>query len=125
MKFPFNQSLSPPMPVLDVTLQNDLAGLSVGPMEALIDTGADGTVVPVTYLREIRAPVVGRARLHYHLGVHDVVLHIADVQIGDLVLPGLIIVADREGQELILGRDVLNRFRLLIDGPDQVTQVQG
>ncbi len=59
------------------------------------------------------------------MGEHDVVLHIADVQIGELVLPGLIIVADREGYELILGRDVLNRLRLFIDGPDQVTRVQG
>ncbi len=123
-KFPFNQSLSPPIPVLDVTLRNDLAGLSVGPMEALIDTGADGTVVPAMYLKDIRAPVVSQARLRYHLGVRDVFLHIADVQIGDLVLPGLVIAADREGQELILGRDVLNRLRLLIDGPHQITQVR-
>jgi predicted aspartyl protease len=124
MKFPFNRNLSPPMPVLDVVLRNDLADLSIGPMEALVDTGADGTVVPVTYLREIKAPVVGRARLHYHLGVRDVVLHIADVQIGELVFPGQIIVADREGRELILGRDVLNCLCLLIDGPEQITQVR-
>ncbi len=38
--------------------------------------------------------------------MRDVVLHIADVKIGELVFPGLIMVADREGRELILGRDV-------------------
>ncbi len=52
------------------------------------------------------------------------VLHIADVLIGELVFPGLIMVANREGRELILGRDVLNRLCLLIDGPEQVTQVR-
>lgn len=76
-------------------------------------------------MKDIRAPTVGQARLRYHLGVRDVFLHIADVQIGDLVLPGVVIAADREGQELILGRDVLNRLCLLIDGPDQITQVRG
>ncbi len=94
-------------------------------MEALIDTGADGTIVPTKYLKDIRAPTVGQARLRYHLGVRDVFLHIIDVQIEDMILPGVVVAADREGQEFILGRDVLNRLRLLIDGPDQIAQVRG
>jgi len=124
MKFPFDQSFSPPMPVLVITLRNEHEGLSTGPLDALVDTGADGTVVPVAHLRNIRAPVIGRALLHSHLGVRHVVLHIADVRIAELVLPGIVVAADREGQELILDRDVLNRLRLLLDGPAQVTQVR-
>jgi len=123
MKFPFNQSFSPPMPVLVVTLRNEHKGLSTGSLDALVDTGVDGTVVPAAYLKDIGAPVIGRARLHSHLGMRHVILHIADVQIAELVLPGVVIAADREGKELILGRDVLNHLRLLVDGPAQVTQV--
>ena len=45
-----------------------------------------------------------------------------DVQVGDIALPGLYAVGDDVGQEVVLGRDVLNRLRLLLDGPAQVTQ---
>ena len=124
MRFPFDQNFSPPMPVLIVTLQNEDEALSTEPLDALVDTGADGTVVPVAYLKHIKAPVIGRARLRSYLGVSYVILHIADVQISELILPGMVVAADREGRELILGRDVLNRLRLLIDGPSQVTQVR-
>ena len=124
MKFPFDQSFSPPMPILIIALRNEHEGLSTGPLDALVDIGADGTVVPVAYLKDIRAPVVGRARLHSHVGLRHVNLHIADVQIAKLVLPGMIIAADHEGRELILGRNVLNRLRLLVDGPVQITQVR-
>jgi len=125
MKFPFDQSFSPPMPVLAVTLRNEHEGLSTGPLDALVDTGADGTVVPAAYLTDVRAPVIGHALLHSHLGVRHVFLRIADVQIAELLLPGMVIAADPEGQELILGRNVLNCLRLLMDGPAQVTQVRG
>ncbi len=113
MKFPFDHSFSPPMPMMVIALRNEDEGLSTEPLNALVDTGADGTVVPEVYLKSIRAPLIGRARSRSHLGVRYVVLRIADVQIAELTLPGVIIAADRVGRELTLGRDVLNRFSLL------------
>jgi len=41
------------MPVLVITLRNEHEGLSTGPLDALVDTGADGTVVPVAHLRNV------------------------------------------------------------------------
>ena len=113
MKFPFDHSFSPPMPMMVIALRNEDEGLSTEPLNALVDTGADGTVVPEVYLKSIRAPLIGRARSRSHLGVRYVVLRIADVQIAELTLPGVIIAADGVGRELTLGRDVLNRFSLL------------
>ena len=44
-------------------------------------------------------------------------LYLVDVQIGDLTVPGVEVVGDELSQEAILGRDVLNRLRVLLDGP--------
>jgi hypothetical protein len=42
---------------------------------------------------------------------------VVDVRIGEWTLPGITIVGDERSSELIVGRDVLNRLRVLLDGP--------
>ena len=46
-----------------------------------------------------------------------------DVQIGEIMLPGVYVVGDDLGNEVVLGRDVINRLRLLLDGPENVTKI--
>lgn len=53
----------------------------------------------------------------------QVFLYLVDVQIGDVTVPGLYVVGDEVGQESVLGRNVLNRLRLLLDGPAALTQL--
>ena len=44
-----------------------------------------------------------------------------DVSIGSLRLPAIEVVGDERGNEIVLGRNVLNKLRLLLDGPAQLT----
>ena len=44
-------------------------------------------------------------------------LFTVDVGIGRLRLPAVEVVGDDQGKEIVLGRNVLNRLRLLLDGP--------
>ncbi len=53
-KFRYDIDHEPPLPVCDVALSVPSTGLRV-PLSATIDTGADGTIIPVRYLREIGA----------------------------------------------------------------------
>jgi len=43
--------------------------------------------------------------------------------VGDVFLPGLYIIGDDTGDEIILGRDVLNKLPLFLDGPEQQTEL--
>ena len=47
------------------------------------------------------------------------------VAIGDVILPGIEVVGDPFGNEIVVGRDILNRLRILLDGPARITEVQG
>lgn len=40
-----------------------------------------------------------------------------------MTLPGVYVVGDDLGEEIVLGRDVLNRLRLLLDGPAALMQL--
>jgi hypothetical protein len=50
-------------------------------------------------------------------------LFLVDVHIGENVLPHVQVVGDEVGDEVILGRDVLNKLKLLLDGPAAVAHV--
>jgi len=39
------------------------------------------------------------------------------LEIEDIRLPAVEVVGDEQGEEIVLGRNVLNRLRLLLDGP--------
>lgn len=50
-------------------------------------------------------------------------VYVLDVHIGLLRQPAIRVVRDDRGKEVILGRDVLNKMRLLLDGPAQTTEI--
>ena len=50
-------------------------------------------------------------------------LYLVDIEVGELTLPGMWVVGDEWGSEVVLGRNALNRLRLLLDGPAAATEV--
>lgn len=52
-----------------------------------------------------------------------ILLYLVDVQIGDLTLPGMEVVGDEISTEIVIGRDILNRLQVLLNGPGQTIEV--
>jgi hypothetical protein len=91
---------------------------------AMIDTGADARIVPVKHLRQIVARRSFEATLRSQWGERRrVYLYLVDLHLESLTLPGMYVVDDEQGDEVVFCRDVLNRLRLMLDGPRQVAQV--
>jgi predicted aspartyl protease len=125
VKFDYSRSYYPPIPVIEISLISVAESLRVGPMPALVDTGADGTVAPVALLRQIQAPVTVEMMVRGQWGEsRPVLLYLVDVQIGDVVVPGVEVVGDDVGDELILGRDVLNRLNMRLNGPQEMVELR-
>lgn len=121
---PYSQVYFPPAPVLPVNLAVPEASSQVGPDSALIDTGADGTFVPTSLLEPLGVPVAYMTDVRSHLGerVLRVPVHKIDlIFFGSIRLPGIEVVSDDWGDQIIIGRNVLNRLRLRLDGPGQAT----
>ena len=83
-------------------------------LKALLDTGADGTLIPLTYLREILAPPLTETRLRSHWGEWRIAqLFLVEIQIGISRMPNVFVVGDEQDDEIVLGRNVLNRLNIL------------
>ena len=122
MSTPFLRDYQPPFPSLTVEVHSDDA--HTGPHPALVDTGSDATLIPVSILLQIGAAESTWAVLRTQLGdSRRVPRYLVSIQIGKNRLPGLYAVGDEVGAEIILGRDVLNKLPLFLDGPQHQTDV--
>jgi len=113
-----------PMPALQVSIGRVGERPWLGPFEAVVDTGADITVLPLPLIRRVKVHPVGKGRLRGPWGdAHPVVFFLVELQIQDLRLPGVQVAGDEVDREIILGRNVLNKLPLFLDGPQQQTDV--
>ncbi|MCS6846056.1 MAG: retroviral-like aspartic protease family protein [Caldilineales bacterium] len=88
------------------------------PALGLVDTGSDATLVPLRYLLAIGAQETAPGWLVTVTGERQpVALYFVDIFLQQELAPGIRVVADESGDEIILGRDFLNRFPLFLDGP--------
>lgn len=111
MSFRYSRDHYPPVPTVDVTFITAAEFLRIGPLSAVVDSGADGTIVPINYLDEIHAPPTEEMIIRSQWGERrKVMLRLIDVQIGNLILPGVEVVGDELSNEIILGRDILNHY---------------
>ncbi len=125
MKVPFSQGYAPPAPVLPIHLVNPDENLRVQNIPALIDTGSDGTLVPLRILRQILAPPLSIGRIRSHWGEwRDAHLFMIDIVVAQVTLPHVLVVGDEVGTEVVLGRNVLNTLRLYLNGPEAYTEVR-
>ena len=76
----------------------------------------------MSYLLTIDAPETAPAWLVGITGKRvAIALYHVDTYLGEVVFPGVPVIGDERGDEVILGRDVLNRLALILDGPRQQT----
>jgi predicted aspartyl protease len=125
MRYPYSRDYYPPAPIIEVTFVTAAESLRVGPLPpALVDSGADGTIVPIDFLDRIHAPSTTEMSIRSHWGEsRRILLYLVDVQIGDLTLPGMEVVGDEISTEIVIGRDILNRLQVLLNGPGQTIEV--
>lgn len=120
MQFSYLTSYFPPAPSLDIRLTYPNGSFAGELLSAFVDTGADGTLIPLRLLDEIGAPIVDETRIRSHWGEwRSVDLYTVDIEVAGLRFPAVEVVGDERSDEIILGRNFLNWLTLLLDGPSR------
>lgn len=115
----------PPAPTALVTVRSHASGQSIANVSMLIDTGADVSLLP----RQVIAPLidVGQLQQQYELEGFDGTKSWSSVVRLELQFLGktfrgqFLLIDDRYG---VIGRNVLNQVKLLLDGPAQSWEEQ-
>lgn len=116
-----------PLPIVPITLQDE-TGQKTELLNAIVDTGADGTVVPLQVLRQAGfRPNRQRKLIRTASATQppEVALgYSLTLILGSLTLAEVDVYGSREFSEVILGRNVLNRLQFTYDGPNLTLTLQ-
>jgi len=111
-----------PIPVLTVRFFKLGEAAASDSYAAIVDTGADMTNAPAEILEKLQAQAVQETNMVSQWGdVHPVVLYLVDLEVEGQLFPGVMVAGDEKTDEIILGRNLLNRLPIFLDGPRQQT----
>lgn len=121
--YPYDTAYVPAMPVIDVTVTTPGQRHTSTTIRALVDSGADGSLIPIDILEQVGARYVDKARMRGILGHTQMVdIYLTTLQIGGNWVHSVRVIAV-EGTEAVLGRNVLNHLVITLDGLAGVTEI--
>ena len=120
----YDTAHDPPALVMDVTVAHVANRRRRRSLPALLDTGSDSTAVPHTLLNALQLYPVGHLQLEsVEASTRPVPTYAVQFTIGGLSIPRLEVILT--GLDfVVVGRDVLNRLYLLLNGPEQTFDLQ-
>jgi predicted aspartyl protease len=119
MTIPYSFDFDPPAPVLSIVLTGVVRSRPQMRLPALIDTGADMTAIPSTAVKRLHLYSVGRMAVEGIEGMAATV-NIYTIRLALEGQPVREMEVVQTGQPfVILGRDWLERYYLLLNGPQK------
>lgn len=120
----YDRAYNPSMPVAEIAIGRGLEGPALK-LTALIDSGADATIIPLHFLQEIRArkSLVGGWLRGTAIHRTRIDFYVISFQLGDFRRTLLRVVGSSQYEEAILGRDILNQFIVTLNGLATVVEI--
>lgn len=118
LMFVYDASYSPPAPVIAAEIGSLVHPRRRRTAPALLDTGADITAIPAEFAEPLNLYPIGRLQLQGVGGkLMPSFIYAVQLQVEGLAVPRLEVVLT-PFEFVVLGRDVLNRFYVRLDGPE-------
>lgn len=122
--FDYSTDYEPPAPILEITVSKTGGLAGEVTLLALVDSGADATILPITTLQSITARYIETRQMRGMVGLaYPVDLYLATIRIGSYTVPAVRVVAGTADSEAIIGRDVLNYLVVTLNGLAGVTEL--
>ena len=122
--YDYDTSQNPSMPVIEVRLTNPETGKQSDTLLAIIDSGADSSIMPERYLTQIGVSPQRKVRMTGVMGISSYVnAYLVGMDLGPFRLNAVKVLSPKKEKEALIGRDILNRFIVTLNGLASATEI--
>jgi predicted aspartyl protease len=122
--YKYRTEFNPPAPVIAVRVAHVATGVAVDDFPAQVDPGADRSVIPESLVSTLGLLKLDHILVRGFLGEPvEMSRYVAQVTPKGLHSVEVAVLTSTEERVMILGRDVLNHFRVVLDGPNQTVEI--
>jgi hypothetical protein len=124
IRYLYNRQCNPPAPFVHVALRCPQTGKELTDVPAQLDTASDRTTVPWNVVEALALVQIDEALVESY-GGEIAAVPVFNVRVVIRQLPPIDLnVFSRKGEPyVLLGRDVLNRYRIVLDGPQLAFEI--
>ena len=125
IRYLYNTQKSPPAPFIYVMLANPAGTKQLEQVPAQIDTGADRTVIPWEVVLQLELVPI-REKLVESLGgeTSNLTTFLAQLAVHRPPFRAWEVFGAKGEPYVLLGRDILNAYRILLDGPGLAVEME-
>ena len=121
-----SENYDPGAPIVEIGVSHIASGEQEVSLSALVDSGADATMLPITILNQVGARFLETRQMRGATGHRLTVdTYLVTINLASRSIQGIQVIAMREGVEAVVGRDVLNQFEIVLNGPANVVEIAG
>ena len=125
IRYRYAPELNPPAPFVRVSVRCSLKQDIIESCNAQIDTAADRTVLPQRIVQFLNLPERGVLQFQGFGGrVLNIPCYLVEISVHDLPPVEVMAILGESEPYILLGRDVLNFHRLLLDGPNLAFEIE-
>jgi hypothetical protein len=125
IRYRYSGVVQPPAPFVNVTLRRVDGRGQLDQQPAQLDTGSDRTIIPPVVVETLSLVPLDRIQVAGFGGVvHEVTSYLLELGIHALPPRRVEVLAHNREPWVILGRDVLNQFRIVLDGPGLALEIE-
>ena len=112
------------MPVVDVAVSSFGSDQEPLILRAIIDSGSDGAMIPLSILKQINARRSSQVIFRSITGAGQIAdIYEVSLRLGPHTFHKVRVIADRHNSMMMLGRDVLNHLVITLNGLAATTEL--
>lgn len=124
VRYTYARQCAPPAPFVHVALRRPDGAAEAKDLPAQLDTAADRTVIPSSLVEALSLAPMGDVLVAGFGGnITTLPTFLLTLEIRQLPALTVKVVASPHEPYVLLGRDVLNQFRIVLDGPQLALEI--